>query len=95
MTIEQEPLEDPQDEGGVRGRGPNDIRFSPWNLLLLIPLLMLITAWYNFDAPRLFGMPFFYWFQFVYVFIGVACVAIVYVTTRHITSSRSEDQDAR
>ena len=82
MSIEQEPLEDPLDEGGKRGRGPNDIRFSPWNLLLLIPLLMLITAWYNFDSPRFLGMPFFYWFQFVYVFIGVACVGIVYVTTR-------------
>jgi len=94
MTLEQEPLEDPQDEGGARGRGPNDIRFSPWNLLLLIPLLMLITAWYNFDSPRFLGMPFFYWFQFVYVFIGVACVGIVYVTTKHITRSRRDDEDA-
>ncbi|MDQ6657287.1 MAG: DUF3311 domain-containing protein [Actinomycetota bacterium] len=49
---------------------------------------MLITAWYNKDSPRLFGMPFFYWFQFVYVLVGVACVWIVYLTTRHIGNDR-------
>lgn len=83
MTTEPDPLDHPVDEGGGRGRGPNDLRFSPWNLLLLIPLLMLITAWYNHDGPRLFGMPFFYWFQFVWVIIGVASVWIVYLMTRH------------
>ena len=66
------------------GRNRDQLRFSPWNLLLLLPLLMLITAWYNKDGPRLFGMPFFYWFQFVFVFVGVACVAIVYAATKHL-----------
>lgn len=79
-----EQLENPVDEGGPRGRGPNDLRFSWWNLLLLVPLLMLVTAVYNRREPRLFGLPFFYWFQFVYVFIGVACVLIVYRATRHL-----------
>ena len=31
---------------------------------------MLITAVYNHDEPRLFGMPFFYWYQFAFVFVG-------------------------
>ena len=56
--------------------------WSPWNLFLLIPLLMLITPWFNFDKPRLLGMPFFYWYQFLFVLVGVACVAVVYVTTK-------------
>jgi len=68
-------------EGTGQNQG-NAIQFSWWNLLLLVPLLMLITAWYNRDAPRLFGMPMFYWYQFVFVPIGVACVAIVYVMTK-------------
>ncbi|MGQ0479432.1 MAG: DUF3311 domain-containing protein [Pseudonocardia sp.] len=58
------------------------LRFSPWNLLLLVPFLMLVTPWFNTVEPRLWGMPFFYWAQFAFVPVGVVCVAIVYVTTR-------------
>ena len=58
------------------------LRFSPWNLLLLVPFLMLITPWWNHAEPRLFGMPFFYWIQFAFVPVGVICVALVYVRTR-------------
>jgi hypothetical protein len=32
--------------------------------------------------PRLFGMPYFYWVQFVWVVVGVVSVGIVYVKTR-------------
>jgi hypothetical protein len=58
------------------------LRFSPWNLLLLLPFLMLITPWINADQPRLFGMPFFYWIQFAFVPVGVLAVAAVYLMTR-------------
>ena len=85
-----DPLEHPVDEGGPRGTGPNDIRASWWNALLLVPLLMLVTSIHNKQGPELFGMPFFYWFQFVYVFVGVACVAIVYVKTKHISRRTGE-----
>ena len=50
--------------------------------MLLVPLLMLVTAWFNVDEPRLFGLPYFYWFQFAFVPIGVICVAVVYVKSR-------------
>lgn len=55
----------------------------PANLLLLIPLLMLVTPWFNIDKPRLLGLPFFYWFQFVFVFIGVIAVWLTYALTRN------------
>ena len=58
------------------------LRWSNWNLLLVVPLLMLITPWFNFDQPRLFGMPFFYWYQFAFVPLGVLCVALVYIKTK-------------
>jgi hypothetical protein len=58
------------------------LRWSNWNLLLLLPLLMLVTPLINKDGPRLFGMPFFYWSQFAFVIVGVACVGIVYIKTR-------------
>ncbi|SER33225.1 DUF3311 domain-containing protein [Lentzea albida] len=58
------------------------LRWSNWNLLLILPLFMLITPWFNFDEPRIFGLPFFYWYQFLFVPLGVACVGIVYVKTK-------------
>ena len=58
------------------------LRWSNWNLLLIVPLLMLITPWFNMDEPRLFGMPFFYWFQFAFVPLGVLCVGLVYMKTK-------------
>ncbi|MBW4715559.1 DUF3311 domain-containing protein [Saccharothrix obliqua] len=58
------------------------LRWSNWNLLLIIPLFMLVTPWFNFDGPRLLGLPFFYWYQFAWVPVGVLCVGLVYVKTR-------------
>lgn len=58
------------------------LQVSAWNLVLVVPLLMLVTPWFNFDKPRVLGIPFFYWFQFLFVVVGVAAVAIVYVMTK-------------
>jgi len=58
-------------------------RFNPWYLLLLVPLVMLVTPWFNRATPKIAGLPFFYWFQFLFVLVGVACVWIVYLVTRH------------
>jgi hypothetical protein len=66
-------------KSGGRVRG---FRFNAWNLLLLIPLLILVTPLFNFDGPRLFGLPFFYWFQLAFVVVGVLCTGIVYLATR-------------
>ncbi|MFC3450228.1 DUF3311 domain-containing protein [Amycolatopsis speibonae] len=74
-------------DGKVRG-----FQFSPWNLLLIIPLLVLITSLFNADGPRLFGMPFFYWFQFVFVAVGVLCTGIVFVMTKDKPTSDRPDR---
>ena len=50
-------------------------------LLLLVPLLVLVTPVFNFDEPRMFGFPLFYWAQFLFIPVGVACVAVVYLKT--------------
>ncbi|PXY31589.1 DUF3311 domain-containing protein [Prauserella muralis] len=77
-----------------RGTGAG-LRFSPWNLLLIIPLWILCTPLYNRATPELFGMPFFYWFQFVGIAVGVACTAVVYVMTRETPTvpARGEGTD--
>ena len=64
------------------GKAVTGLRWSNWNLLLLVPLIMLITPLINFDGPRLFGLPFFYWSQFAFVIVGVVCVGVVYVKTK-------------
>lgn len=64
------------------GKPRDGLRWNNWNLLLLLPLVMLITPLINFDGPQLFGMPFFYWSQFAFVIVGVLCVGLVYVKTK-------------
>ncbi|MCP3799382.1 DUF3311 domain-containing protein [Allokutzneria sp. A3M-2-11 16] len=58
------------------------LRWNAWNLLLLVPLAMLFTPMLNMDAPRVFGLPFFYWSQFAFVPLGVICVGLVYIKTK-------------
>jgi Protein of unknown function (DUF3311) len=78
-----EPMSSTPGSGGDADRQANvGLRWSPWNLLLLVPFLMLVTPWFNSVEPRLFGMPFFYWAQFAFVPVGVLCVAAVYLRTR-------------
>lgn len=64
------------------GKAGSGLRFRAWNLLLIIPLFTLITAIYNKTDPTLYGMPFFYWFQFVGILVGVACTSLVYLMTK-------------
>ncbi len=56
---------------------------SPWNWLLLLPLLAtLIPPLYNRVSPELFDIPFFYWYQLAAIAIGVISTIIVYRMTR-------------
>ncbi len=52
----------------VHGERARDRETFMKYLLLLIPcVLTLAVPFYNFDAPRLFGFPFFYWFNLLLV----------------------------
>jgi hypothetical protein len=67
------------DKPGGRASG---LVFNPWNLVLLVPFIVLLTPLYNSESPALFGMPFFYWYPLAWV-AGVAiCTGIVYAATR-------------
>lgn len=47
--------------------------------LLLIPIAALIfPGIYNRETPTLFGFPFFYWYQLVWVFLATAVLGLVY-----------------
>jgi Protein of unknown function (DUF3311) len=48
-------------------------------LLLLIPFIaMLWPPFYNFRDPTFIGIPFFYWFQLLWIIITSIITAIVY-----------------
>ena len=56
---------------------------SPWNLLLLVPLVgVLVPSFYNKIDPTFADMPFFYWYQLLWIPISVVLTIIVYRATR-------------
>jgi len=57
-------------------------RWSWWYLLFLIQFVAVLwPPFYNKVEPALAGMPFFYWYQLLWVIIGAVLTAIVYFIT--------------
>jgi uncharacterized integral membrane protein len=56
---------------------------SPWNWLLLLPIVLpLITLIYNRENPHLLGFPFFFWFQLLFTLLAAAVSGIVFAATK-------------
>jgi hypothetical protein len=54
-----------------------------WYWLLLIPFAAtLIPPIYARATPTLFGFPFFYWYQILWIVLSALIVWIVYAATR-------------
>jgi len=64
-----------------------------WYWLLLIPYLaMLWLPSYNRIEPRAFGVPFFYWYQLLWVGLSTLIIAIVlYVVHMRKRSSQKKN----
>jgi hypothetical protein len=78
MSLDDEPL-----RPGPRQAPPPRSDKHPLNWLLLLPLLAtLYPPLYNRIEPRLFDIPFFYWYQLAAISIGVICTLIVYRNSR-------------
>lgn len=64
-------------EAAERGAGRRRSRW--WYLILLIPYVgLLYVPFYNGLEPWVAGFPYFLWYQFLFVFVGVVCTALVY-----------------
>ena len=51
-------------------------------LLLLVPFVgVLWVPFYDSIEPKLGGVPFFYWYQFLWVLLGAGLTGIVYFLT--------------
>jgi hypothetical protein len=58
-----------------------------WYWLLLIPFAAtLIPPIYARATPTLFGFPFFYWYQILWIVLSALIVWIVYAVTRESES---------
>jgi hypothetical protein len=54
-----------------------------WYLLLLIPYAaMLWVPSYDRIEPALGGVPFFYWYQLLWILLGAGLTLFVYLATR-------------
>jgi hypothetical protein len=56
-----------------------------WAYLVLLPPFMglLWVPFYNFRDPVLFGLPFFYWYQFAWIPITIVLTWLAYRVVGH------------
>ncbi len=57
-------------------------KWSWWYLLFLPQLAILWLPLYNKAEPTLLGIPFFYWFQLLWVMVCAVVTAVIYLATR-------------
>jgi hypothetical protein len=64
-------------------KGPSPHRdWSWWYLLFVVECVAVLwPPFYNSVEPRWQGIPFFYWYQLLWVVIGAGLTAIVYFAT--------------
>ncbi len=56
---------------------------SPWYWLLLLPFIALLAVpFYNFRQPVLWGFPFFYWYQFLWIPLTSLLIYVVHRKTK-------------
>jgi hypothetical protein len=69
----------------VDRRTPEEARTEKrgWYLLLLVPFAATLwVPFYNSLEPRLAGVPFFYWYLFLWIGLGALLTGVVYFATR-------------
>jgi hypothetical protein len=78
MAIEL-TFEDSMDRSGENRPG-----WRWWYLLFVIQFVAVLwPPLYNRVEPAFIGLPFFYWYQLLWVLIAAALTAIVYFATAH------------
>jgi len=64
------------EQGSQRG-------WSRWHLLFIFQFVAVLwPPFYNRVEPALWGMPFFYWYQLLWVVISAVITALIYLATR-------------
>ena len=80
----------PPSTSGAQDVAPRRSDRSPWNWLLLVPIVVpLIVPLYNAVEPELGSWPLFYWLQLAFVALGVVTTVLVYRMTRRPAAERA------
>jgi Protein of unknown function (DUF3311) len=67
------------DPAGRRTGSPAPGLVAVVGVLLALPVVALVwVSSYNKEEPRLGGVPFFFWYQFLWVFLAAACTTVAY-----------------
>jgi Protein of unknown function (DUF3311) len=65
-------------------------------LLLLIPFIALLwVPFYNRIEPTFFDIPFFYWYQFLWVILTSLVILVVDICTRAGNAARADQRTGR
>ncbi|SDD74248.1 DUF3311 domain-containing protein [Paraburkholderia lycopersici] len=63
-----------------------------WYWAFLVPLALVVgVPLYNRVEPRLWGIPFFYWSQLLFVIVGALVTGLVYCLTPNCGSTMPQD----
>ena len=77
-------LREPQAYAAGMARTPSQRSRTGWKLLLVLPFLGLcFPQVYARATPTLFGFPFFYWYQFLWVVLASGIMGLVYRKLRY------------
>ncbi|MCW2762331.1 MAG: uncharacterized protein JWR85_2532 [Marmoricola sp.] len=79
--------ENDRSSGGADGVPPtNKTLLAVAGVLLAIPVVALLwVSSYARETPRLWGFPFFFWYQFLWVFL---CAGLTYTAHRLVLAAR-------
>lgn len=79
MGIDDEPADEHDDDPRWRITPTKIVVAAILTAAIVIPLLVWT---YARDAPRLFGFPFFYWYQLLWVFLAAGLCWLAYTLLR-------------
>jgi hypothetical protein len=82
------------DPGDPRWR-PTPTRIAVAIILLVGIVVPLLVGTYAFDQPRLFGFPFFYWYQLLWVFIAAGLCGIAFLLLKRERERFERDHPKR
>jgi membrane protein implicated in regulation of membrane protease activity len=62
-------------------------------ILVLIPVVaLMLVPTYTKATPRLWGFPFFYWYQLLWLVLSTACVVAAYFLLNRTTRRTGDDE---
>ncbi len=77
-TGSRDPSRDPRPAATDPRWRPSPTKIVAGVVLLIGIVVPLLVGTYARIEPRLFGFPFFYWYQLLWVFLAAALVALAY-----------------